>query len=171
MRRGNRQASWETWILALAPLALLTVAGCSSPAEDAAVKVATEKKRAPEPLSKYLEEPQESQKGDVVVYEIDGETVVKSKFLYVFNELEAPRAAGRETAGTIDRDCKFVRGRIQDGKPLDPSCEGENPLEKIPTFTTQYNATHRQTKDRYIYEWERARYPNRNILRHRIKKL
>jgi hypothetical protein len=154
----------------LACLLLLGV-GCGSSAEDEAAAAGPPRKTVQEPLSEFLEHPQEALKGDVVVYEIDGEIAIKTEFNIAFRGLNIKRSSAREQSGTVERDCSFVRGKIQDGKPLDPTCEGENPLTKIPTFATEYSATHKTSGEKYKYEWERARYPGRHILRHRIRKL
>ena len=115
--------------------------------------------------SKYLEMPQEPLKDDVVTYEIEDQIATQAKFLTLFHQLEVIREPVKQRTGEIIRECPPIADGPNKGKPAPEGCK-----ITVPTFDTYYTATHRETKVSYSYRAQRARYPDRNILRHFLKK-
>jgi hypothetical protein len=115
--------------------------------------------------SKYLEMPQEPLKGDVQTYEIEGQTTTKAKFERLFAQLEVLREPAKQQNSEFTRDCPAITEGPNAGKPAPKGCK-----ITVPTLDTHYVATHRETKESYDYRAQRARYPDRNILRHFLSK-
>jgi hypothetical protein len=155
-------------IRAAGPALLFVVAACGDAEyEEALAKQQAQatKKSVDTGESKWLEEPQESLKGDVVTYEIEDEIATKAKFLTLYHQLEVIREPVKQRTGEIVRECEPIAEGPNKGKPAPEGC-----TITVPTFDTYYTATHRETKASYSYRAQRARYPDRNILRHFLKK-
>jgi len=150
-------------------LAMLFVAvGCG----DAEYEEALAKQQAQAPKksvdtgeSKYLEAPQEALKDDVVTYEIEDQIATQAKFMALFEQLEVTREPVKQRTGEIIRECPPIADGPDKGKPAPEGCKIE-----VPTFDTYYMASHKESGVSYSYRAQRARYPDRNILRHFLKK-
>ncbi|MBW2278949.1 MAG: hypothetical protein JRF63_15755 [Deltaproteobacteria bacterium] len=149
-------------------LAMLFVAvGCGDAEYEEALakQAATAQKSVDTGESKWLEQPQESLKGDVVTYEVEDQIATKAKFIALYNQLEVTRAPVKQRTGEIIRECPAAEEGPDKGKPAPKDCKIE-----VPTFDTYYMATHKEGGVSYSYRAQRARYPDRNILRHFLKK-
>jgi len=149
-------------ILAVGLVALFVGAGCG---EQPAEPTPQPRRTVDTGESKWLEAPQEPLKGDVQTYEIEGEIATKAKFEMLFSELEVLREPAKQINGEIVRDCPPIAEGPNAGKPAAPDCK-----INVPTLDTYYVATHRATKQAYDYHTQRARYPDRNVLRHFLSK-
>jgi hypothetical protein len=151
-------------ILTVGLAMLLVAAGCGS-SGDAPAEQAQQKKSVDTGESKWLEEPQEALKGDVVTYEIEGQIATRAKFEILFSRLEVPREPIKQVPGEFIRDCPPIAEGPDKGKPAPEDCK-----IKVPTLDTYYMAKDKQNGQAYDYRAQRARYPDQNILRHFLDK-